>query len=110
MPGIRTSISTTSGASRRVSSSASRPSAASPTDGRLAFERHPEPHRSSGWSSASSTVELIADRLDHQARLHLPAAALGRAGVDHPAEYRGALAHPSRPRPPSPAGPPLPSS
>ena len=63
MPGIRTSISTTSGASRRVSSSASRPSAASPTTDRSSCDSSTirNPIRSSGWSSASSTVELIAD-------------------------------------------------
>src|SRR6478736_2805719 len=57
--------------------------APSGTPSSAAAGRRPAAPSSSSWN-----------RLDHQARLHLPAAALGRAGVDRPAEHGGTLAHP----------------
>jgi len=58
VPGIRMSISTTSGLCRRASVNASAPSAASPTTVMSAWASSSarNPARTSAWSSASSTL------------------------------------------------------
>ena len=102
---MRMSISTTSGFSRRASSTASTPSAASPMTSRSSSASRIilKPARTSAWSSAIRTRTVLMPRPRGQRRLllalereharHLEAAAAPAPGVQLAAVHRDALAH-----------------
>ena len=101
MRGIRTSIRTTSGRWRRASSTASPPSAASPTTSMsgCAVEQRAEPRAHERLVVGEQDADHAARprRRERQRRLHAPAAAGRRPGRQHAAERRGPLAHPAHP-------------
>ena len=99
MRGIRTSISTTSGCSAAARSTASAPSAASPTTSMsgCADSNALNPARTRPWSSASRTrVTPAPPRAGATPRRASRRPA--RAGVERPAQRRRPLAHPAHAR------------
>ena len=96
--GMRMSITTTSGFSARTCSSACAPVAASPTTSMSSRESSSarNPARTIGWSSASTTLVGVIDRLTAAQRKHgvdAPATFLAGADVEAAAEGRSTFEH-----------------
>ncbi len=99
--GIRMSISTTSGRTRRATSTASSPVPASPTTRRsgAVSTRTRKPARTSTWSSATRTETLTRRHRERQPGADPVAAAGQRPGAELAAVQGDPLAHPDQPVP-----------